>query len=177
MIFYYDLETTGLEIETARILQIAILDESGKYNIDRYVNPGINILITNSNIHNINHEILKKENAKDFGETFMDILEFLNRIAKNENIILVSHNNFRYDKRILERECERFNKEIPENWLFGDTIVLYREYYPNLRNGYSLGVLYKEITGLNIKNAHNAIADVNALKLVFERTISLIDDF
>ena len=169
MIFYYDLETTGLEIETARILQIAILDESGKYNIDRYVNPGINILITNSNIHNINHEILKKENAKDFGETFMDILEFLNRIAKNENIILVSHNNFRYDKRILERECERFNKEIPENWLFGDTIVLYREYYPNLRNGYSLGVLYKEITGLNIKNAHNAIADVNALKLVFER--------
>ena len=38
-IFYYDLETTSLDIENARILQIAILDGNGVYKLNKYVNP------------------------------------------------------------------------------------------------------------------------------------------
>ena len=63
-IFYYDLETTSLDIENARILQIAILDGNGVYKLNKYVNPGNDIVITNSDIHSINREVLNMNNAK-----------------------------------------------------------------------------------------------------------------
>ena len=44
-IFYYDLETTSLDIENARILQIAILDGNCVYKLNKYVNPGNDVII------------------------------------------------------------------------------------------------------------------------------------
>ena len=121
-IFYYDLETTSLDIENAKILQIAILDGNGVYKLNKYVNPGNDVIITNSDIHSINREVLKMNSAKGFTDVFDEIYEYLSGIR--EDIYLIAHNNFRYDKRVLERECERNNRKIPNNWLFGDTIPL-----------------------------------------------------
>ena len=174
-IFYYDLETTSLDIENARILQIAILDGNGVYKLNKYVNPGNDVIITNSDIHSITREVLKMNSAKGFTDVFDEIYEYLSGIR--EDIYLIAHNNFRYDKRVLERECERNNRKIPNNWLFGDTIPLYKEFFPNKKRGYSLGVLYKDITEVDIVDAHNAMADVYALKLVFEKIWGKIKNY
>ena len=82
-IFYYDLETTSLDIENARILQIAILDGNGVYKLNKYVNPGNDVIITNSDIHSINREVLKMNSAKGFTDVFDEIYEYLSGIRED----------------------------------------------------------------------------------------------
>ena len=60
---FYDLETTSLDVSEARILQFScVLDKKieniNKY-FDKYVDPG-NIEITNSDIHHITKDVIKK---------------------------------------------------------------------------------------------------------------------
>ena len=168
---FYDLETTSLDVSEARILQFScVLDKKieniNKY-FDKYVDPG-NIEITNSDIHHITKDVIKKNNGIDCKSTIEEFHKWINSISSNNNIILLSHNNHDYDKLVLQHEYDRNKLIIPENWLFFDTLSFVRQYYTNLGYGnYSLGKLYEHFFKKELKDAHSSLVDVKALKKIF----------
>jgi len=158
---FYDLETTALEVENARIIQICVYEPESEKSYDTLVNPGESI--TNSDIHNINDEMVKFCFKID---TAIPIFEkFVNQF---ENPILIAHNNFRYDKPVLEYEYERCNKKIPEHWKFFDSLPIAQSGVKELPYGnHSLKHLYEHFTNKELIGHHSAINDVKALSEVF----------
>lgn len=103
-----DTETTGLDPENDRILQIALIKvENGKF-VDSFVslvNPKVYIPVRASEINGIYKDDVK--NAKTIKELFPDILKFIG------NYPLIMH-NASFDMKFLENEYSRnFNKLLP----------------------------------------------------------------
>jgi Transposase IS4 len=108
-------------------------------------------------------------------------------------VALVAHNGMAFDFRILLRSfCEQ-GVEWPRNWcLFVDTLAILRGLCRSKKTilnlpkacgggasaevskvfGLSLGVLYTQLTGTLIEDAHNALADTDALLVVLKSVIS-----
>jgi DNA polymerase III epsilon subunit-like protein len=80
-------------------------------------------------------------------------------------IYLISHNNNRYDKLVLTEEFKRARIEIPNQWIFRDSLVHFRRIYPNLGYGkYKLSELYKTFETECQEEVHNCI---NQEEIVF----------
>lgn len=71
----FDLETTGKEIETARIVEIAIRSSDGATLLDTRINPGIPIEAEATEVHGITDDDVK--GCKPFKEHALDIATML----------------------------------------------------------------------------------------------------
>lgn len=161
-IIYFDIESTGVETETARIVELACI----KYNPDGTqeektikVNPTIPIPIEASDVHGITDEMVKDlPTFKQYAQAIRNWFDGCD---------LAGFNSDNYDVPLLSAEFERAGLE-GVNWNPNllDVIKLYRLLYPN-----TLSDVYKRLTGKELEGAHGAVADITATKEIADLLI------
>jgi DNA polymerase-3 subunit epsilon len=97
-----DTETTGLDYDS-EVVEIAIIDKSGKILINQLIKPSIKIPEDVIAIHGINNKEVR--NAPIFKKVWPSI----GRILKEQNQIVVY--NVDFDKRIIEQSCDKYEIE------------------------------------------------------------------
>jgi len=98
---------------------------------------------------------------RDHGAVSFDIAFTRFKAWVGEHAVLVSHNNNKADKPVLERECDRHNVILP-HWYFFDTLIYFRTKIQT--QSYRLPDLYFYLTGKTYRGAHTALADALALR-------------
>ena len=174
-IVVYDLETTGIDIGTANIVEIAAcrLDvdgkEVGKYR-QRVKPPDGHIPEESTKIHKISEEDVKD---KPSIETVLP--QFCKFI---QDSILVGHNIAQFDNRILERVMKEYLEEDKKYLtdLYYDTLVAARKLFPHKRQ--NLGSLANEFGILDrlkikLEELHSAGNDVAVNREVFKELIAI----
>ena len=173
-IVVYDLETTGVDIETANIVEIASsrLGVSGN-EIDEYHQlvkpPDGHIPEESTKIHKITEEMVK--NSPGIKAVLPKFCDFI------QDNILVGHNIAQFDNRILERVIKEYLEEDKEYLtnLYYDTLVAARRLFPHERR--SLGALASKFgifsrLNINQEDLHNAGNDVKVNREVFKELIA-----
>ena len=165
-LIWYDLETTGLNSKTDKIIEIALVDDDGR-RFESYINPECPIPpkitqltgITNENCN----QVLSIKYILPAIKTFIED-------RPPENIYLIAHNNHNFDEKFL-REAFRtvFNEEIKYNFL--DTLKLFKILKPNLPS-YSLKNL-STYFNINIVQDHRALSDIFLLKQIYIKMLQL----
>ena len=157
-IIIYDLETTGLDYQKDKIIEIYMLNLKTNRHLHYLINPGFK-LDKSIKVNNItNNDLLNKPK---FIDIYDNILNFC-----SENAYLISHNNINFDKRFLEFEFLNIKKSFPKNWKYIDTLHIARHLYPNMSN-YKLDTLRDKFNIDKIGN-HRANKDVNDLYKIYK---------
>jgi len=86
---------------------------------------------------------------------------------QDKDVELVAHNNSLFDELVLKKELTRVSPQVT----FWDTLPFLRKAYPKLAS-YKLERLYKHFYNTDLKDAHNAIADVLALVKIYNDHIA-----
>ena len=159
----FDFETTGLDPNNDRIIEIAAIRfEHGKI-VDRFVslvNPGVNIPALITEITGISNAMVKK--APKEASIVNDFLKFLGESP------LVAH-NIHFDEQFLSRLCSRHNKE-ENNFIKYDTLQLARSLLFE-QPVFNLSAL-SDFYGLSSEGAHRAENDTENTGLIFLELIN-----
>lgn len=157
----FDLETTGVEVETDRIVTANVTWHHPQRNpsIRNFLlNPGIDIPVAASNVHGISTEYAR-EHGMDARQGVLALLELLNKCAA---LPFVAFNGV-YDFTLLDREARRYGLQPFAPQVMIDPLVLdkalvkYRS-GPGARKLTTLAPHY----GVTLDNAHTADADAMA---------------
>tara|TARA_B100001123_G_C15287746_1_gene1016247 strand:+ start:235 stop:930 length:696 start_codon:yes stop_codon:yes gene_type:complete len=161
-LYIYDLETTGLG-ETARIIEICILNVKSKEIFYRKVNPEMHIPEESTKIHGMKDEdVATSPILKD---VLVEMIQFCSIPGKDDKYCcLAAHNNFNFDKRILRAEAWRVGITLPK-WRYLDTLRLVKNVYPDFTS-YKL-INLKEHFGIVQGRDHSAKDDVMSLYLLY----------
>lgn len=156
---FIDLETTGVNLSSDRIIEIAIvkLQTDGTRLVKRkLVNPQIPIPKASSDIHGITSEMVK--DAPSFRQVANEIKQFL------ENCDLAGYNSNRFDLPLLVEEFLRagLNFDISDKHLL-DVQKVYHMMEPR-----TLSAAYRFYCDKNLENAHSAEADAQATFEILE---------
>jgi DNA polymerase-3 subunit epsilon len=148
--FIFDLETTSLDIDTAKIVEIAyLIVKNGNIikQVDEIIKPeGYIIPVRSIEIHKITNEIAR-EKGKDKKEVLNILLKDIEDIK-----YVVGHNIKRYDMLVLKNNLKEIGLDINWNkYSIEDTIEAQR---------IKLGDMYRHLFGEELENAHNALSDV-----------------
>lgn len=158
-IITFDLESSGIDTETARIVQIAAIKrnpDGTKEEKDLLINPTIPIPPECTEIHGITDEMVKD------APTFKQIAQSMKNWFSGCDIS--GFNSDSYDIALLSAEMDRVG--IPFlDWELNlvDVMKLHRHFYPN-----KLTDIYKRFTGEELEDAHNALNDVRATDVVLD---------
>lgn len=166
----FDLETTGLDLATARIVTacVVLIDEHGQVasqELEWLANPGVPIPEQASNVHGVTDEIANTR-GRPAQEVVAEILEAL-RGYFAEGIPVVAY-NAPYDFTILQAEALRYSLspvESPKPVM--DPLILDRQldkYRAGKRNLEVVAAHY----GVSLSDAHNATADAVAAGRVLQ---------
>lgn len=157
-----DVETTGLNKNTDRIIQLAVTNFDENFNIllDRswYIKPSGTWKINPDAeaVHNISEEIINEKgiSLKSVAPVFLEI------IADNP---ILTYNGSSFDISFIQREFEREGLETGfENHQYIDAFDIERRINSN-----RLGEVYKRYYGEDFEDAHDALADVHATIKVY----------
>ena len=161
----FDLETTGTDIASDRIVQIALVkfEDGNKEEKDLILNPTIPIPREATEVHGISNEDVKDKYK------FSQIAKSLNEYFEGADIM--GYNSDRFDIPLLVNEFKRcgidFNLEGRD---YIDVLKLERLVKRN-----DLSSVYKRYTGEDLEGAHNALNDVYACIEVFNRQMNAYD--
>jgi DNA polymerase-3 subunit epsilon len=161
-IAFFDLEATGTNVGTDRIVEISIVKlhpDQGREIYTKRVNPGIPIPLEASLIHGIYDKDVRNEPL--FKDIAKDIQAFIGKAD------LGGFNVLKYDIPRLVEECWRSGIDFAlenRNLLDAQKIFFMME----KRN---LTAAYKFYCGRNLENAHSAEADTLATLDVFEAQV------
>ncbi len=157
----FDLETTGLDVATARIVTatVATMNQNGEVLelAEWLVNPGVEIPEAASNVHGVTTERAMAEGS-DPKTSVSEIIELLKK--HNQTMPLVAF-NAPYDFTILKAEAERLGLEPLDPKPVIDPLVLDRKADRYRKGKRNLGVM-SEHYGIKLEDAHNATADAVA---------------
>lgn len=157
----FDLETTGLDLKTARIVTatVATLNPNGEVTELRewLVNPGIEIPEAASNVHGVTTQ-MAEQNGMDPKTAVAEIIELL--AERNKEMPLVAF-NAPYDFSILKWEAERHSLEALEPNPVIDPLVIDKQVDRYRKGKRNLGVM-SEHYGISLEDAHNSTADAVA---------------
>ena len=166
-IAFFDLETTGINVATDRIVEIGIL----RVNVDntkeerRYlVNPTRPIPIESSVIHGIYDKDVANE--KTFEQLAPELFEFLNPCD------LSGFNSNRFDVPLLVEEFLRCKV----NFSIDDRNLIDVRNIFVMKEQRTLTAAYKFYCDKELVNAHSAMADVIATYEVFMGQLERYDD-
>lgn len=167
-----DLETTGGNHNSEKIIEIGIVLHDGKHKIGEYttlINPEKEISAFISTFTGITNSMVK--NAPKFADVADTILELL------EGKIIVAH-NARFDYNFIKSEFRRLN--IPFTKKNMCTVQLSRKIFPTHKS-HSLGNICKDL-GIVVDNRHRAFGDAAAtalllVKLIENDTKNLIGEY
>lgn len=144
-----------IHLTTGVTFEISIIPE-----MERLPQPFSSEFIT------VTKELLIERNAVDFKTAWSCLVEFINKhTMPNMPVILVAHNNFKSDKKMIEIDCKRHDIKLPYHWCFFDSLIYARKQLPK-RSSYTLNDLYHFFFEIDIKNQHFAVADAIALRSI-----------
>jgi len=150
---FLDLETTGVNIATDRIIEIALLKihpDGTREDICRRVNPGIPIPPESSKIHGIYDKDVQDE------PTFSGLAPELHAFLADCD--LAGYNSNKFDIPLLIEEFTRSGKELD----ISDVKLIDVQNIFHKMEQRTLAAAYKFYCDKNLVNAHSAAADTNA---------------
>jgi len=157
-IAFFDLETTGVNVASDRIVEISILKispDGSKEIKTKRINPTIPIPVQSSEVHGIYDKDVENE------PTFKGIAKSLADFLKNCD--LAGYNSNKFDIPILVEEFLRAEVEFDiSNRRFVDVQNIFHQMEQR-----TLKAAYKFYCGKEIINAHSAQADIEATYEVF----------
>lgn len=163
-IITFDLETTGTNVETDRIVQIAATKKNMDGSVEQkniLINPLMPIPEGATEVHGISDEMVKDS------PTFKQIAVSLQSWFRNCDI--AGFNSDQFDIPLLSAEFNRLGLVfIDWDLSFVDVIKMYRHFYPN-----KLTDIYKRLFGFDFENAHDALSDVLATNAVMDKVVEL----
>lgn len=152
-IAFFDLETTGVNLSTDRIIEIAIVKilTDGTRQVKRkLLNPGIPIPQLTTDIHGITDEMVK--DAPSFKQAGNELKQFI------ENCDMGGYNSNRFDIPMLMEEFLRAGMEVDlSTRRMVDVQHIFYTMEPR-----TLTAAYKFYCEKELENAHSAESDVNA---------------
>ena len=156
-----DTETTGISRadEVVEIAAAEYLNGELARTLKLYVNPTCAIHPAAEAVHHLSRTFLAKHG--------LEPVEALNRFYDflGAETLVVGH-NIRFDCRMLQGECRKFNYEVDRRgFAYCDTIALARRLVPGLPH-YRLGTLI-EALNLDGRNSHDALDDALACGALF----------
>jgi len=166
-ICFFDLETTGVNVSSDRIVEISILKifpNGNKESKTWLVNPGVPIPSEASNIHGITNDIVKNEPL--FKMIASDIKSMIN------NCDLAGFNSNKFDIPLLAEELLR--SEIDFSLDNVATIDVQNIFHKMEQR--TLSAAYQFYCGKSLDNAHSSKADTLATFEVLESQIEKYDD-
>lgn len=158
-IAFIDLETTGLNISTEKIVEIAIvkiLPDGTKQVKRKLINPQIPIPAASSELHGITDEMVK--DAPTFKQAANEIKQFI------ENCDLAGYNSNRFDIPMLIEEFLRSGLEFTVD---GKKLLDVQKVF-HMMEQRTLSAAYKFYCNKNLENAHGAEVDAAATWEVLE---------
>ena len=161
---FLDTETSGMG-SSDKVIQLAYIcrytvgdlcEEVFTYN--EYIDwPGISIHWAAKKIHGISSKTLK-----EYGLTVESVFKTFNLVSKVIDHLVAY--NVAFDRRMIEGSITGDNNIGCNSW--SCCLQLAREKLG--KGSKKLGDVYKSITGSSIKNAHDALADVRAMIVVWD---------
>lgn len=179
----FDLETTGLDVNHCEIVQIAIVVANSQRGarFSRLVLPDGDIDPQASAVHGLTRDSLEAAGATPFAEVWQECEAWLDETMKSSTrpLVWAAHNGNRFDRPILLRCVDRATggsaclRSPRASWI--DTLSLARSALPGRRwegsqGPYTLGRLYEDASGRSLDGAHDALADAEALAVVWKCT-------
>jgi DNA polymerase III subunit epsilon len=165
-IIFFDLETTGINVATDRIIEISYLriDLNGKETSRTIrINPGIPIPPSATEIHGISDEDVK--DAQPFNEVAKTLAKEL------EGCDLAGYNSVRFDIPLLAEEFLRAGVDIDlKKRKFVDVQVIFMKMEPR-----TLGAALKFYCNKELDNAHSAEADTRATYEILQAQLDHYD--
>jgi DNA polymerase-3 subunit epsilon len=159
---FIDLETTGVNISTDRIVEIAIVKISpdGTKQVKRkLINPQMPIPASSSEVHGITDEMVK--DAPTFKQVANEVKQFI------ENCDLGGYNSNRFDIPMLIEEFLRAGLEFSVD---GKKLVDVQKVF-HLMEQRTLSAAYKFYCSKQLEDAHSAEADATATWEVLEAQV------
>lgn len=158
-IIFFDLETTGVNTENDRIVQIAAIKrfpdgQTEEKNI--LINPQRPIPKAASEVHGITDEMVSDKPT--FQQYAKSMLQWFSGCD------LAGYNSNQFDIPMLAAEFRRCGHDFPD----GDTHFVDILMIERIVNSHRLEETYKRYTGEALEGAHDALADIQA-------TISILD--
>ena len=154
----FDFETTGLDHQNDKIIEVAAIKFIDGEIADRYVelvNPGMSIPSAITEITGISDKMVRSSPSEEL--IIDDLLSF---IGDNP---LVAH-NIHFDEKFLYQLCNRLGRDVLENAQY-DTLQLARSVLYD-QPVFNLSAL-SEYFGLSSKGAHRAEKDTENTGLIF----------
>ena len=157
-IAFIDLETTGINLGTDRIVEIGIikvLPDGSRINKRKLINPEMPIPQTSSDVHGITDEMVKE------APTFRQVAHELKQIL--DGCDLAGYNSNRFDIPLLMEEFLRVDVEFDmKNRKLLDVQKIF-----HLMEQRTLSAAYKFYCSKTLDNAHSAEADASATYEIF----------
>jgi DNA polymerase-3 subunit epsilon len=161
----WDVETTGLNPKEDFIIQLALAKfKKDTYEITEqkkwYIKPAHQYTISPSAqaVHGLTKEFIE-ENGIYFKEIASEFFEII------RDADLLTYNGNSFDVKFLYEECKRWNLELPiSDKVFYDAFSMECRFNPR-----KLSSVYKNYTGKDLEDAHDALVDVMGTITVFER--------
>ncbi|MFF6906309.1 3'-5' exonuclease [Streptomyces sp. NPDC012389] len=171
----FDLETTGTDVETDRIVTAALvrLDPDGTVAEQRtwLLDPGVAIPEQASAIHGIGTDHARKHGARA-ASAVEEIAHAVAEVLRSGVPLVVM--NARYDLSLLDRECARYGVESVDERIGGvpspviDPLVI-DKHVDKYRKGKRALQALCEHYGVTLSDAHDATADAVAAVRVVRR--------
>ena len=166
-IAFFDLETTGINIASDRIVEISILrvDPSGEKKwYTRRVNPGMPIPPQSTAIHGISDDDVK--DAQSFREMAREVAEFI------EGCDLAGYNAIKFDVPLLAEEFLRAEVDFDiRKRKYVDVQVIFHK-----KEQRTLSAAYKFYCNRDLTDAHSAEADTLATYEILKAQLDHYDD-
>jgi len=165
-IIFFDVESTGVDVNKDRILELAALkffpDGTSK-ELYLLLNPTVPISEEATSKHGYSNEDLKDK--PNFSDSVEEILEFFDESD------LGGHNSNHFDIQMLASEIKRCGYTYDTSEIkMVDTRKIYLKNNPK-----ELSHLYTEYTGKILENAHSAHADIVATVEIFNKQVEKYD--
>ncbi len=164
---FFDLETTGINVASDRIVEIAvlkILPGGDKEMKSKLVNPGIPIPKQASDVHGITDEMVKDKPT--FKEIAAELYQFI------EGCDLAGYNSNKFDIPLLAEEFLRagIDFDISKRRLIDVQTIFHK------MEKRTLEAAYRFYCNKTLENAHSATADTEATYEILEAQINRYDE-
>lgn len=160
---FIDLETTGVNLGTDRIIEIAIvkvLADETRTTKRKLINPGIPIPQSSSDIHGITDEMVK--DAPTFAQVAQELKQML------DGCDLAGYNSNRFDIPLLVEEFLRAQVDFD---MKGRRLLDVQQIFYKMEPR-TLSAAYQFYCQKSLENAHSAEADVIATVEILEAQVN-----
>lgn len=164
---FFDLETTGVNVATDRIVEISIVKvnpDNSQETLTMRINPECPIPLETSEIHGIYDFDVK--DCPTFKEVAQRVIDFIGHAD------LAGYNSNRFDVPVLMEELLRAEKALD----MSDRKLVDVQNIFHKKEQRTLAAAYQFYCGLELENAHSAEADTKATHAILEAQLEKYPD-